>query len=125
MQTLYGCWTTINICNFRQLCSLKLETHLPETPVFEHFYSFLDAYKLPDFSFPTQLKYRERLRDDAETQKLFTFLQHSGLSPGRIDKGLYCDTMTTGTLEAACTGSASKPSLFDKVAGPWKELQHG
>lgn len=93
---------------------------LPEIPTFDHFYNFLMEYNLKDFSFKSQLDYRKRLRDDIETQKKFTYLKESGLIEGHADKGIYCQTMATGTLIDRCRNSTHKPSLFQKVAGPWK-----
>jgi len=48
---------TLRLLDYDQYI-LRLETKLPEKPTFEHFYSLLKAYSLPDFSFKTQLQFR-------------------------------------------------------------------
>jgi len=50
---------------------------------------------------------------------------NSGLDNGHAGKDVFCDTMTSDTFNIECMGTAKqKKNLFDRVAGPWKDLKH-
>jgi len=65
-----------------------------------------------------------KLKTDSETQIKYTHYQRSGLYPGKIGHEAFCDTMTSSTFVSECLGTSYKKSLFEKIAGPWKDLKH-
>ena len=92
---------------------------------FEKFYNFKQAYGLDDLTIRggmTQL--RERLEKDNATQILYSYLRSSGTEKGHAGHDIFCDTQSSPQYEAQCHNKTMKASNFDKVAGPWKDLQH-
>jgi hypothetical protein len=67
---------------------------------------------------------RNRLENDSSTQILYSHLRSSGTEAGHAGRDVYCDTMSSPQYETECQGGSMKPSLFDKVSGKWKDLQH-
>lgn len=49
---------------------------------------------------------------------------HGGLEKGKAGKSAFCDTTTAPQYKQQCEGHSSKTTLFDRVAGPWKDLKH-
>ena len=68
-------------------------------------------------------KMRNTLRDDPDTQKLYSHLMSGGLSPGHSGKDVFCNTMSSPYFSAKCNGGKLKPGKFEKFAGPWKDLK--
>jgi hypothetical protein len=68
--------------------------------------------------------FNAKMRDDPEIQKKYWYFRRSGLEVPKAGREVYCDTMTSDTYYAKCMNSTYKPSLFEKVAGQWKDLKH-
>jgi hypothetical protein len=67
---------------------------------------------------------RQKMEKDPETQIKYSYYRSSGTEKGHAGRDVFCDTTSSPSYETACSGGTNKPSLFDKVAGKWKDLQH-
>ena len=61
------------------------------------------------------------MRDDPEMQKKYWYYRRRALEEPKAERKVYCDTMRSDTYYAKCMNSTYKPSLFEKVAGNWKD----
>ena len=99
-----------------------------DNPKFELFYTFKDSYKIKDITVQGGMtELYEKLRDDPEYQKLYSYLMDGGLHEGKTGKSVFCDTTTSPQFKSECEGHKGKKtskSIFDKIAGPWKDLKH-
>lgn len=92
---------------------------------FEILYNFRRDYGVTDMSVNVGMTaFNAKMRDDPETQKKYWYYRRSALEEPKAGREVYCDTMTSDTYYAKCMNSTYKPSLFEKVAGNWKDLQH-
>ena len=57
-------------------------------------------------------KLRDKLRDDPEIQKLYTYQKGAGLKPGSSGKNVFCDTMVSRDLSAKCNDHNYQNSPF-------------
>jgi hypothetical protein len=64
------------------------------------------------------------MEKDNATQIKYSYLRSSGTETGHAGRDIFCDTTSSPSYEAVCNGGTFKPSLFDKAAGQWKDLQH-
>ena len=64
------------------------------------------------------------MEKDNTTQIKYTYLRSSGTGKGYAGRDVFCDTTSSPSYNAACNGGIIKPSLFDKAAGKWKDLEH-
>lgn len=62
---------------------------------------------------------RNKLRDDASVQKLYSYHQCGGVCEGKAGREVYCDSTTAPQLHDGCNNVAFKKSAFEKMAGPW------
>jgi hypothetical protein len=57
-------------------------------------------------------KLRDKLRDDPQTQKLYSYYKSGGLQPGKAGRSVFCGSATTPQFESECNGKTYKKSLF-------------
>ena len=63
---------------------------------------------------------RNKLRDNKDILKLYNHNKSGGLSEGRSDLSIFCDTTTSPEFSAQCMGKTFAKGSFEKAAGPWR-----
>lgn len=107
-------YDTLQVLDFQQYrLDLKKFTSKDQNPAFEILYSFKESYGIKDMSIEGGItELRNKLRDNPETQKIYTQHQCGGLCEGYSNRTAFCDTTTSKQFKDECNGKAYKKSFF-------------
>lgn len=114
-------YDTLQVTNYDQYMyslyshSLNLTkyTAKSDNASFELLYNFRETYNLSDMSVTGGMtKLHDLLKTDAGTQITYTYLRSSGVEKGQAGKDVICDTTTSPSYSAECTGGTFQASPF-------------